>query len=91
MTTGINTKVLDALACGLPVLSTPEGARGFEPLVGGAVRVVPLREFAAHLREPPRLSDADRRALHAYAWPAVARRRLELYAGLQGAGAKEPS
>jgi glycosyltransferase involved in cell wall biosynthesis len=89
MATGINTKVLDALACGLPVLSTPEGARGFEPLAGGAVRLAPLDGFAAALRAPPALSAADRQLVQSFAWPRVAQRRLDLYAALFAPGGKE--
>ena len=79
METGINIKLLSALRNRLPVLSTPEGSRGFEPFVGHAIRTAPLDRFADALRTPPSWSAADEAALPAYDWSAIIRQRLERY------------
>ncbi len=79
METGINIKLLSALGNRLPVLATPEGARGFEPFVGRAIRVEPLERFPEALRAPPRWSAGDEAALRAYDWSAIIEQRLERY------------
>ena len=82
MRTGINMKVLTAVACGRRVLSTPEGARGFEPLIGGAIQVAPVQEFAARLQHLRPLAAADWERVRAYEWPRIAGRRLAAYGAL---------
>ncbi|MFH0879139.1 MAG: glycosyltransferase family 4 protein [Lentisphaerota bacterium] len=79
MKTGINIKMMDALSCGLPVLSTREGARGFEPLVGGAITTAEPRDFPELIRKSRPLSAAEREPLAGYFWPRIAQRRLDLY------------
>ncbi len=52
--TGINIKVLDAMACGVPTVSTEKGARGLAPRFRRGVRTVPDRNphaFAAAVLE----------------------------------------
>lgn len=46
---GINMKVFEALQCGLPVLATPIGARGFETLHDTGIVVAERSGFAAAL------------------------------------------
>lgn len=48
--TGINIKLLDALACGVPVVSTEFGARGLEESGNGAVLTVPDWDAAGFSR-----------------------------------------
>jgi glycosyltransferase involved in cell wall biosynthesis len=45
--TGINIKILDALAAGVPTVSTDTGARGLPADIGDSVSVVPEQDFAA--------------------------------------------
>jgi len=47
---GSNIKVLEYLACGLPVISTPFGARGLGLVPGREAVIVPLAQFHAELR-----------------------------------------
>lgn len=81
MVTGINTKVIEALACGLRVISTPEGSRGYEPLTDGPIRTVPLDRVAGELLEATRLTYAEQERVADFEWDRVAERRLDLYAG----------
>jgi glycosyltransferase involved in cell wall biosynthesis len=78
---GINMKLFEMMQCGLPVLSTPLGARGLEGLAAGAL----LREreaFAAALvalaGDPGLLkvlsADAARCAREHFEWPVVGAR-----------------
>ena len=76
---GINMKVLAGLGAGIPVISTPEGARGYEDLVGGPIRVGALDAFPAMIRCATPLSGADRAAIQRYAWPVIGARRAALY------------
>lgn len=78
---GINMKLFEALRCGLPVLSTPLGARGFE--TAGAGIVVAEREgFAAALEAITADTLAWRSRVQAgpqavaaqYTWPVVGAR-----------------
>lgn len=86
MNTGINAKVLDALSYGIPVLATPEGARGYERFVGSCIRVAPVEEFARALRAvAPPTPAAVREARDHHAWPRVIGERLERYRDLVAA------
>ncbi|MDT7836843.1 glycosyltransferase family 4 protein [Aquabacterium sp. OR-4] len=79
---GINMKLFDYLQYGLPVLATPLGARGFEPLDGSGIQVLPRDDFAAALRRLladaalyTRLSEAGPRTVAArFQWPVVGAR-----------------
>jgi len=82
--TGIHVKVLDALAMGCRVVSTPLGARGYAPLLGGPIRVGPLTSFAELARSAVRLTPEEMKPVRAYAWPKIVRRRLDLYEQLCG-------
>ncbi len=86
---GINLKVLDYLAAGLPTVSTPFGVRGLD--VEGVVEVVELEGFPAALRalaEPEarvqRGGKARRAAVDRFGWDAVARARERIYEELVG-------
>lgn len=77
---GTNLKMLDYMAHGAPIVSTPIGARGLEMQHGVHARIVELEGFAAELQSvltEPEASDdmaseaaalADRK----YAWSAIA-------------------
>jgi glycosyltransferase involved in cell wall biosynthesis len=84
MRTGINMKVVEALAAGLRVIATPDGARGYEDLVGGPIQVGTLAEFPALIRAAQPLSAAELERVEAYAWPRIIDRRLALYRRLAG-------
>ncbi|WP_295543960.1 glycosyltransferase family 4 protein [uncultured Thiohalocapsa sp.] len=47
---GSNIKLLEYLACGLAVISTPFGARGLDLVPGREAVIVPLAQFPAQLR-----------------------------------------
>ncbi len=79
MRTGIHMKIIEALAAGCRVISTPDGARGYEALVGGPVIVAELSDFARHTRSAGRLSPAEMERVRALSWPAIAQRRFDLY------------
>lgn len=56
--TGVNIKLLDALAAGMPTVSTTSGARGLEEHGGGAFTVVADTDAAGFAREVVRLIDS---------------------------------
>jgi glycosyltransferase involved in cell wall biosynthesis len=87
---GTNIKVLQALAAGLPVVSTRFGMRGLEALAP-FVRVASIGEMARAASPPaarpgPGLADA----IAPFSWGALALRLEEAYARLlaRGAGAR---
>lgn len=91
--TGIKTKVLEAMACGLPCVVTPLGKRGLEMTPGAEVLVgVNERELADHVvhlldddEASERLgSSARERVLETYDWPAVRRAYERLYDEVAG-------
>jgi glycosyltransferase involved in cell wall biosynthesis len=63
--TGPKVKVLEAMAAGLPVVTTPDGVEGLHPAVAAAAEVVPLDRFAAALAgvlaSPERRAELSRR------------------------------
>jgi glycosyltransferase involved in cell wall biosynthesis len=79
---GINMKLFEYLQCGLPVLSTPFGARGFEALEPSGIVRAEREGFAAALEalvaDPARhaaLGAAGTACVRAnFIWPVVARR-----------------
>lgn len=86
---GINLKVLDYLAAGLPTVSTRFGIRGLD--VEDVVEVAELEGFPAVLRalaEPEkraqRSGNARRAAEARFGWDAVARARERIYEELVG-------
>ncbi len=82
MKTGINIKVLDALACGLRVISTPEGARGYESLAGRIIRVGPVESFSSLMTGLDPFSDDERRLVEEYSWPRIVQKRLAIFQSL---------
>ncbi len=82
MGSGTNLKILDYLASGVPVLSTPFGARGLNLVAGEHLLVAPLIEFPGIVeqlsRNPaPQLGPMTARARavveREYCWEAIAR------------------
>lgn len=75
---GSNVKLVEYLAAGLPVVSTPVGLRGFTgPL--SAVRVAPRETFAEALSGPLPEPMRDREALRPLTWDALGGRLFSLY------------
>jgi glycosyltransferase involved in cell wall biosynthesis len=82
---GMNQKVAEYLAHGLPVVSTPFGARGFTADETRGILLVDRDQFAARLRElgqdPQQRQSLARRArdyaLAELDWERIAARRLE--------------
>lgn len=83
MRTGINIKVMDAWAAGLRVITTPEGARGYENLAGIAMDVVPLDKMDSWIRKGRRLRAGEVEHLRPYLWDEIIRKRLALYRRLR--------
>lgn len=86
---GTNLKILEAMACGKPVVSTPAGVNGLDDLVPGMDFILVqtgaemadaiLRLFASH-EECRRLAIAGRRRVEKfYGWDEIARLQSELY------------
>ena len=96
---GVNLKVLDYLAAGLPTVSTRFGVRGLD--VDDVVEVAELEGFPAALRtlaEPEERALRGREARQAaearFGWDAVARARERIYEELVGSaagGARPPA
>ena len=78
-TTGAHIKNVDALACGLRVITTPEGAHGFESLCGDIVRVAAIEDFATHINGAESLNDGEMERVREYAWPALVKKRIAHY------------
>jgi glycosyltransferase involved in cell wall biosynthesis len=76
---GTNLKMLDYFAAGLPVVSTPEGARGLE-LASDDCIVCPAEQFVSHIEEllndPAACeqlgANARQLAIKRYAWSLIA-------------------
>jgi glycosyltransferase involved in cell wall biosynthesis len=75
---GSNLKMAEYLAAGLPVVSTPVGARGFEEHLG-AVRVAPLDRFAAAVLETASARQARAADVGELSWTRLGRRLRETY------------
>ena len=75
---GSNLKMAEYLAAGLPVVSTPVGARGFEEHLG-AVRVAPLDRFAAAVLETASAREAQAADVGELSWTRLGRRLRETY------------
>jgi glycosyltransferase involved in cell wall biosynthesis len=85
---GTNLKVLEAMACGRPVVSTPAGVNGLDLTPGTDFVLVhtgaEMAEAIEHLFRAPeecaRLAAAARRRVEeCYSWDTIARRQDELY------------
>ena len=78
--TGVNVKLAEYLAAGLPVVSTTVGVRGFAGPTEG-IRVVARQDFARALTgDLP--SAVPRAALAPLSWDSLGRRLLARYEGL---------
>ncbi|HVW10713.1 MAG TPA: glycosyltransferase family 4 protein [Bryobacteraceae bacterium] len=85
---GTNLKVLEAMACGRPVVSTPAGVNGLELTPGTDFVLVhtgaEMADAIERLFQSPEAcaalaAAARRRVEHSYGWDAIARRQDELY------------
>ncbi len=89
---GMQVKLLEFLAAGLPTITTPVGARGFSAVSGRDLIVAELDGFAEAvggcLKEETFTADmghAGRRLVESrYGWSAIGRARVELYERLIG-------
>lgn len=88
---GTNLKILEAMACGRPVVSTPAGVNGLDLLPGrdfllvhtGAEMADAIARLFASPEECRRLAEAGRRRVEeSYGWDEIARRQSELYCAL---------
>jgi len=79
---GTNLKILDYMACGLPVLSTPFGARGLSDAAQDCLTIADIADFPRRIRamlarpdpETDRKARAAREEMErAYSWAAIAR------------------
>jgi len=88
---GTNLKILEAMACGRPVVSTPAGVNGLDLTPGrdfvlahtGAEMAAAIAELFASPGECQRLASAGRRRVEeSYGWDEIARKQSELYCAL---------
>jgi glycosyltransferase involved in cell wall biosynthesis len=88
--TGMNLKLLEYLAAGLPTVTTPVGARGVARNDGEGFLMIDLQDFADTIEallqnEQVRVSlsrKARRLAESEYTWEAIAKQRADLYSTL---------
>lgn len=88
---GSNLKMLDYLAAGLPIVSTPFGARGLDDDLLTCIRLAEIEQFGAAIFEHfVEVSDADKEtrrqvgrfiAHERYAWPEIARQTIKILDG----------
>jgi len=85
---GTNLKVLEAMACGCPVISTPAGVNGLDLTPGtdfilvhsGAEMAEAIERLLRSPEECEKIADAARRRVEqSWGWDAIARRQDELY------------
>ena len=88
---GTNLKILEALACGRPVVSTLAGVNGLDLVAGrdfvlvhtAAEMAAAIEELLASPDQCRRLAAAGRRRMEEdYGWDEIARRQSELYRAL---------
>ena len=85
---GTNLKILEAMACGRPVISTPAGVNGLDLIADvdfilvrtGQEMADAIARLFASPEECRRLAAAGRRRVEeSYGWDSIARRQNELY------------
>jgi len=85
---GTNLKILEAMACGRPVVATPAGVNGLDLVPGedftlvhtAAEMAAAIENLLASPAECHRLAAAGRRRVEdRYGWDEIARRQTELY------------
>jgi glycosyltransferase involved in cell wall biosynthesis len=85
---GTNLKILEAMACGRPVVATPAGVNGLDLVPGedfmlvhtAAEMAAAIGKLLAAPAECHRLALAGRRRVEdRYGWDEIARRQTELY------------
>jgi glycosyltransferase involved in cell wall biosynthesis len=90
---GTNLKILEAMACGRPVVSTPAGVNGLDLVPGEEFVLVrsahemaeAIERLLASPAECQRLAAAGRRRVEeSYGWDEIARRQTELYNSVTG-------
>jgi glycosyltransferase involved in cell wall biosynthesis len=81
--TGSNVKLAEYLAAGLPVVSTPVGARGLQSDAHGAVRVAPRERFAEALGAPLPAGSIDGSFASRLSWDALGAELLGAYRELR--------
>jgi glycosyltransferase involved in cell wall biosynthesis len=88
---GTNLKILEAMACGRPVVSTPAGVNGLDLTPGrdfvlvhtGTEMAAAIAELFASPGECRQLASAGRQRVEAaYGWDEIARKQSELYCAL---------
>ena len=91
---GTNLKILEAMACGRPVVATPAGVNGLDLVPGedfilvhtAAEMAAAIGNLLASPGECHRLAAAGRRRVEAsYGWDEIARRQTQLYRDLMKA------
>jgi glycosyltransferase involved in cell wall biosynthesis len=78
---GTNLKLLDYLAHGMPVLSTPFGLRGYEALAACVV-TADIDAFPDMLRRDIRVPNGIRERLSDFEWDRIAQEALRIYEAL---------
>jgi len=89
---GTNIKILEAMAMGKAIVSTPAGVNGLDVAPGEDFVLVrddaemarAIERLLATPSEIQRLEAAARRRAELYGWDRIARRQAELYRELQG-------
>lgn len=89
---GIKIKILEALARGVPVVTTPVGAEGIAPAGGEVLLVAPadagfaqaMLELAGDAERSGRLARGGRRLMEDhFGWEAITGRLARIYAGIE--------
>ncbi len=90
---GTNLKILEAMACGRPVVATPAGVNGLDLVPGedfmlvhtAAEMAAAIENLLASPGECHRLAAAGRRRVEdRYGWDEIARRQTEVYREVMG-------
>ncbi|NBW98269.1 glycosyltransferase [bacterium] len=75
---GSNVKLIECLGNGLPVLSTPFGARGYDRNLSG-LHIEPLEKFETRLLEQTPWINPKPEELVTYEWAVLGRRLFEVF------------